>query len=301
MRVEITSSALLHGDWKRTLDECRDFAEKVQWQFGVQLHNTAPEEQLAALSRERIPLSVHSPFNQAHNWNLASFADLSGTFRSIAENLELYRKYGIDRTVFHAAVMSDLQPEAFGHGKSYWECMKPLWRAELSCGPESQFNRDFRSLPEFRERHMRLKENLARLRKEYPDFIIAVENDFPAYGSMNMAVDSLLELEHPFCLDTGHLWISSHFYHWDFQREVARAAASKQLVMCHFHASIYDDSYADEDWADGHQPLATPNAQMNLPAAARTLWRAGLEHWVLEIIHATVADLQTLHTWLHTS
>ena len=57
-RVDMTSTAFLKDDWKEKLAQCRKYCESIHWEFGVQLHNTAPAEQIKALAAEKIPLSA---------------------------------------------------------------------------------------------------------------------------------------------------------------------------------------------------------------------------------------------------
>ncbi len=297
MRLEMTSSAFLSGNWQERLNACRTFADSAGFEFGIQLHNTAPAEQIEALGKTGIVLSAHGPLNQRKNWNLAT-RKTAETFRAIDENIRLFERLKIDRIVFHGAMMSDECPDAFGHGKSYHEAMAPVFRPELALFEGQMYNSDFTNLPEFAGRMALLKENLEVLRIRYPGFLLCLENDFPAYGSAGMFFHDIGRLGHPLCLDTGHLWIAAHLMDRDFHAEIGTALRSGNVRMCHFHASVYDDSIPKNKWSDGHKKLSTPNPKMNLPRVAKKILRGGVDYFVLEIPEGSVEDLKTLHQWL---
>jgi len=297
MRLEMTSSAFLSGNWQECLKECRTFADSVGFEFGIQLHNTAPAEQIEALGKAGVPLSAHGPLNQKKNWNLAT-RKTAETFKAIEENIRLFERLKIDKVVFHGAHMCDESPDAFGHGKSYHEAMLPVFRPEFSMFEGYMYNSDFTGHPEFAGRLAILKENLDILRTRYPGFLICLENDFPAYGSAGMFFRDIGSLGHPLCLDTGHLWISTHLMDRDFQREIATALRSGNVRMCHFHASVYNDSIPKNKWSDGHKKLSTPNPKMELECVAKKILKGGVDYFVLEIPEGSAEDLKTLYGWL---
>lgn len=297
MRVEMSSRAFRGSNWEEKLKACRLQAEKYGWEFGVQLHNTTSEEQIWALAKTGVKLSAHAPLNQMKNWNLAA-DDAEETFREIGRNVLLLEKLKIESSVFHGAYMYDDCPEAFGHGKTYFECMSPFFQEALSIDGKSFLNRDFTSLPEFARRMENLKGNLERLRKEFPSVTFALENDFPAFGSCNMFFTDMVKLNHPLCLDTGHLWIATHLADRSFHEEGEIAGKSSLLVMSHFHGSLWNSSHPKTSWRDGHLPLSTPNEEMDLPGLAKILKKYDLPCFVLEIAHGTGEDVKLLHTFL---
>lgn len=297
MKIHFASTAFHDAGWRDKIARLRCRAEAFGWEFGVQLHNTAPAEVIEKLAAERVPLSVHGPLNQDRFWNLAR-KDPADSFAAMARNFEYFRTLGIREVVFHAALMCDFAPEAFGHGKSYQECMMPVYRPELARWPGLFFNRDFASEDEFIRRFQWQKEHIHRFREQFPDFLVCVENDFPAFTGMNMFFRDLVKLDSPLCLDTGHLWISTHQAGMDFQQEIEFASKSGLLRMCHFHSSRYTSAIPAGQWSDGHQRLTLNNPEMDLPRAFRTLVRGGLKLFVLEIADADVEELDILHRWL---
>lgn len=295
MKIHLTSGAFHGTDWREKLCRCRDCAEISGWEFGVQLHNTAPVDVIRNLVREKVPLSVHAPLNQDRFWNIAR-TNIKDTLAAVDRNFAEFDEMGIREVVFHSGLMSDVSPEAFGHGKSFVECMKPIFRPELA--RYRSFNRDFTDEPEYRQRMELQKANLELIRRRYPDFLICVENDYPAFTGMNMFFRDMIQLGSPLCLDTGHLWIAAHQAGIDFQQEVAFAAASGLLRMCHLHSSRYTSAVPADQWSDGHLKLTEVNPEMDLPRVFRTLADSGLDFFVLEIRDADVDDLQLLKQWM---
>lgn len=297
LHVEMGSGAFAGENGKRNLEECIETAGKLGFDFAVQLHNTASAEDIRSLRSAGVKLSAHAPLNSRWIWNFAA-EEVGYLFDSVRENVELFRSCGIHDSVFHGFVMTDKPVEAFGHGKSYQECMREIYREELMLHPGSIFNGDFFSTDEFFMRQKRLKDRLAVIRREYPDISFRVENDFPAFGSGDLFADQLVPLDNPLCLDTGHMWISCRFFNRDFHEECAKMLASGRVSMLHLHASIYDDSYPLEKWSDGHRPLSTPNV-MDLPRLVNNAIRAGMHYFVLEIPKGTADDLRVLSSWIH--
>ena len=298
MKIHFTSTAFHNADWREKLKRCRNCADSFGWDFGVQLHNTAPVQIIRNLAGEGIPLSVHGPLNQERFWNL-SRKEIGETLAAMDKNFEDFEKLGIHEVVFHGALMSDTAPEAFGHGKSYNQCMEPIYRPELARYPGKNYNRDFTSEPEFAVRYELLRKNMELVRARYPGFLICLENDYPAYGGMNMFFRDMIKLDTPLCLDTGHLWITTHQSGTDFLQEVKTAAGSGLLRMCHLHSSSYTSAIPADQWSDGHKRLTLDNPEMQLQQAFRTLACSGLEFFVLEISDADIEELQIMKQWLN--
>ena len=293
MRLELSSPAFRDPERRESiLSRSREMCAKCGVEFGVQLHNTCSFEEITFFTERGVPLSAHAPVEQPYNWNFAA-ADMTPVWKAVAENIAYLRSLGVSEMVFHGFFMTDAAIPAFGHGKSFWECMKTVLRPELMRWEGLMLNGDFTALPEYLERRDRVKANLAILRERYPDLTICVENDFPAVGEGDMVPKDLVYYDHPLCLDTGHLWIAARLFGLDFFTAANEMIASGQLKMMHLHASKYDDSYPDERWSDGHLTLALPNAEkMRLREIVRNAVDAGLRHIVLEIPAGTEEDVR---------
>ncbi len=297
LQVELTSTAFQGDDGDAKLEECRIFAEKCGWDFGVQLHNTVSVREIEHLAAHGVRLSAHGPLNALFNWNLAG-ESADAVFDSIAENVALYRKLGITLAVFHGFFMTDKPVPAFGHGRSYDACMSEIMRPELLRNPPCRFNGDYTNSPEFLERRGRVRERLAQLREWYPEITFCIENDFPAYGASNSLPETAAALKNPLCLDSSHLWMTCRLFDRDFHTEAQKFFDTGQVKMLHLHASKYDNSYPLEKWSDGHLPLTHPN-RMELPRFVAAAKRAGVGCIVLEIIKGSASNLRCLDRWLN--
>lgn len=294
--VEITSTAFKGENGKANLEACQEKAASLGFDFGVQLHNTASREEIEQLRRSGVALSAHAPLNCAFNWNLAA-ESVEKTFKSVEENVCLFREAGIRRSVFHGFFMTDKMVPAFGHGRSYDDCMNEIRRDEL-LRPGCRLNADFFETPEFQMRQERVRERIAEIAKRYSDICFCLETDFPAYGAGNVLPESLTALNCPICLDTGHLWCSCFLFQRDFYEAVDCLLESGRVEMLHFHASRWNDSIPVEKWGDGHLPLGYQPCAMDLSRVAGNSVKAGVRHIVLEIVQGSPADLLKLAEFL---
>ena len=94
MKIHFTSTAFHGEDRQEKLKRCRDCAESFGWEFGVQLHNTAPTWIIETLAKEGVPLSVHGPLNQDRFWNL-SRKEIGDTLAAMDRNFAVFEKLGI--------------------------------------------------------------------------------------------------------------------------------------------------------------------------------------------------------------
>ena len=281
---------------KALLESFRAKADELGVNMGVQLHNDENQETMDFLLENKVPMTGHSPLLEKYNWNFAA-EDISPLWQGIENNVRLFEKLGITRSCFHGFYMSDAMVEAFGHGKTYHECMKPLYREELSLFPDNCRNRDFTHLPEYIMRRERVKQNLHLLKERYPQIRWMIENDFPAYGAGSMFPEDMNHYDFPLCIDTGHLWCICRLLDLDFHAETEKFLKGGNVEMIHLHASICDFDTPKEKLHDGHRVLSTPNV-MDLPRFVRSCAKYGVRHFVLEIFDSTPEDLELLVRWL---
>lgn len=287
--LDFTSSPFINADGMENLAECRKTAEDHGFNFGVQIHNTATVAEIENLAAAGIKLSAHAPLAAQYSINLgAESFDIARQI--IDDNCKMFRKLGISQTVFHGFGMTDEAIPMFGLGGSYDECMKKVFRPELSLDGKTRICCDFTNTAEFKERQLRVKERLAYIRENYPDILWCLENDFPAYGSANMFPESSIFMDNPICLDSSHLWTAANIFDRDFHAETMKYLDSEQVKMVHIHASIYSDTVPKADWGDGHLPLSTPNAT-GLPRFVRACRDAKINHYVLEIPQGNSDDI----------
>ncbi|MFA6716331.1 MAG: hypothetical protein WCS27_13205 [Victivallaceae bacterium] len=279
--LDFTSSPFKKPGGMAELEKCRTAAEEYGFEFGVQLHNTAGAAEIEKLAAAGVKLSAHAPLVAEYAINLGAEA-FGPAKKLIDENCVKFREMGITRTVFHGFAMTDKAIPMFGGGRSYDECMRGIFRPELSLDGKSRICCDFTHGAEFMERQLRVKERLKYIRDNYSYILWCLENDFPAYGAANIFPENSIFLNHPVCLDSSHLWTSAYVFDRDFHAETIKYLESGLVEMAHVHASVYTDNVAKADWSDGHLPLNTRN-EMELPRFVRACRDAGVKHYVLEI------------------
>ncbi len=287
--LDFTSSPFGNADGMENLAACKEAAGEYGFKFWVQLHNTATIEEIENLASAGIKLSAHAPLVAKYSINLAE-KSFGLSKQIIDDNCKIFRKLGITQTVFHGFGMTDEAIPMFGPGGSYDDCMKKIFRPDLSLDGKSRICRDFTHTAEFKERQLRVKKRLAYIRENYPDILWCLENDFPAYGSANIFPESSIFIDNPICLDSSHLWAAAHIFNRDFHTETMKYLDSGRVKMVHIHASIYSDSVPKADWGDGHLPLNTPNAA-DLPRFVRVCRDAKVNHYVLEIPRGNSDDI----------
>ena len=297
IRVDLTSGAF-NGTQTEAQEKFQNLSRKgkeLGMTVGVQLHNSANSQQIENVLTFNCPISFHAPVGNPWNVNLAA-ADDTLAWSLIEDNARRMRLYGADMAVFHSFIMTDLPVQAFGHGKSYTECMKQIFRKELSPDGVDCHCSDFFQLPEYRERLERQNVRLEEVRKRYPDLTFCIETDFPAYGSGNIFAAEMTAMKHPICLDTSHLWCSCNILGHDYHTEIADFLRTGLVKMVHLHASVYTAETPHNVFWDGHLALSTPNT-MDLPRVVSACRRAGVRYFVLEINQVTEDDLILLNRW----
>ena len=288
--LDVTSSAFTGDAGHENLLECRKACEQHGLTFGIQLHNTATAEEIERIVGFGVPMSAHAPLLSEYAVNLAA-EDAGLSLTELQRNAEIMRRHKMNRAVFHGFMMTDLPVPAFGRGRSYDECLGLIFRGEMSIDGTSRICGDFLNTEEYAMRRELVKQRLEFIRREFPDLLFCIENDFPAYGSANLfAGDSAASFGHPVCLDACHLWAASFIYDRDFHHEALEFLDECDVQMVHLHASPFTRDMAKTEWGDGHQPLSIPNL-MDLPLFVRNCRNAGVKHFVLEIIRATPDDI----------
>lgn len=288
--IEYSSSAFFgKSDVKTVLAEAQEACREFGFRFGVQIHNAASREQVEEIASWGLPLSIHAPLLSEYLMNLAA-QDPWPAMESLEITVEWMRRLNASLAVFHGFIMTDAPILAFNQTRSYGQCMKRAFRRDLALeGTPTCLN--FFKLPEYRTRLDRLIERLARLRKSHSGLVFAIENDFPLYSAGLLLSDHAAELQHPMCLDTGHLWASAFIFDRDFHEEAQRFLDTGRVRLVHLHASTYTSDVPKIQWRDGHRPLATPN-QMDLPRFVAACRKAGVKHFTFEISEVSAQDIR---------
>ncbi len=289
INIDITTSLYREENRDEKLTAIVEACRKYGFTPGFQLHNSGDKDEIEWAASFGLPLTAHAPLMSPWQINLGT-KELGPAKESLKISAEIMRAYNIVYAVFHGFMMTDKPVPGFGRGVSYDEAMSNVYRPDLVL-PNSTNCCDFTGWDEYAERVAILKENLAWLRKEYPDLKFLIENDFPSYVGANLFSDTSVKLEHDGCLDSGHLWTSSFLYGRDFLTEAKNYVATGRIKMVHFHSSTFTDDILPEKWGDGHKPLDTPG-QIPMQEFLDICKAGGINHYVLEIRGITANDIE---------
>ena len=287
--LEITSTvAELDGGEKKLADfaaacSCCGFAPAVQ------LHNTVSEKAINKIIDCGLPMSAHAPVMGDYSLNLATEKHLDIIFDMFELNADFMRKYSVTRGVFHGFSMCDELIPRMRTQEDYKVTLRK------SCPPEllledTWLNTNYTHLNEYKTRRTILKNNLAELRKRFPDLLFCIENDMPVYGYSNMKLEQMRDLEHPICIDTGHLWAASLLLDFDFFEDLEYGLKNLDVRMVHLHNSFMTHSTPKTQIQDGHQRLIAPS-EMDWRAALVLMLKYQISDFVLEIGSADADDV----------
>lgn len=293
--LEITSSVVEHDGGEKILQKYAEACRQYGFTPGVQLHNTVSETAIAKIIGCGLPMSAHAPVVGDLSLNLATEKNLDSIFAAFEKNAIFMREYDIKMSVFHGFSMCDDLIPRMRSQRDYTETLR------RSCPPEllldnTWLNVDYTHLAEYRERRIVLKKNLAELRKRFNDVTFCIENDMPIYGYSNMRLKDMTDLEHPVCVDIGHLYSSALLFDFDFLEELEYGLRNLDVRMVHFHNSLMTSATPKKDIRDGHQRLVIPS-EMNWQQALKLFIKYNISNFVLEI---GTADADDVHTFANT-
>lgn len=289
--VEYTSVALNGNDWLTLIEEGKTACQRHGFEFGVQIHNTATEEQIEKIAALGLKMSFHAPIVSDCQINLAA-GDCQLSMDALENTAAFMRKYNVKKAVFHGFNMTDKTIPSFGRGRSYMEAFASIHRDELSLPGSSMCNNFFDS-EEYKMRQARVLERLAEIRRKYQDLTFLLENDFPCFGAGSIFAEHIAGMNNPICLDSSHLWASAFVFDRDFHDEARNFLKSGLVQMVHLHASPYTSDIPKEKWSDGHLPLNIKNS-MDLPRFIRLCAEYHATHFIFEINGVSKNDIDYL-------
>ncbi len=289
LTLEITSSVAEIDGGEKVLHDFADACRQYDFVPFVQLHNTVSEETVRKIIDCGLPMSAHAPVIGEYSLNLATEKNLDIIFGAFEKNAVFMRKYGIEKSVFHGFSMCDELIPRMRNQEDYRVALRK------SCPPEflledTWLNIDYTYLEEYEIRKNILKNNLAELRRRFPDLIFCIENDMPIYGYSNMRLSQMTDLEHPVCIDSGHLFAASLLFDFDFFEELECGLQNLEVKMVHLHNSLMTAKTPKTQIGDGHQRLVVPS-EMDWQRALKLFLKYNVDDFVLEIGSANAEDV----------
>ena len=100
----------------------------------------------------------------------------------------------------------------------------------------------------------------------------------------------MVELNHPVCIDIGHLFAASLLLDFDFFEDLEYGLQNLNVQMVHLHNSLMSKDVPKTQITDGHQRLITPSV-MNWQKALNLFLKYNIRNFVLEIGTANAQDV----------
>lgn len=287
--LEITSAVAESDGGERILTEFAETCRRCGFLPAVQLHNTVSENCIKKIADCGLPMSAHAPVVGDFSLNLATEKNLDVIWKAFDDNAEFMRRHDIAKSVFHGFSMCDELIPRMRSQADYRVTLRKSCRDEFLL-EDTWLNVDYTYMDEYKIRCEILKNNLAELRKRYPDLIFCIENDMPVYGYSNMKLSQMTCLNHPVCVDIGHLYSSSLLFDFDFFEDLEYGLQNLDVQMVHIHNSLMTADVPKRDLTDGHQKL-TVRSELDWQKALKLFLKYGISDFVLEIGSTDAEDV----------
>jgi len=275
--------------------EAQTFLQKNNIDFGVQLHNSATPELVEKLYKfvDTIKFTIHSPLLSDYFLNLA-YSDYDFIKNQCQHCIELLKKFRTNIFFFHGFFLTN---ELIKHNmQHYRRVMRESIPAKYSLENSFIMNPEIFDTPEFNDFENRFINNLSRLKIDFSDVILALENDFPGIGSGLQRPKEIKKHIDNLWLDLGHLWCSALLHNFDFYAVIDELIATKNICGVHINHNLSDNQTLKTKIIDTHSHIYTPCAQ-NLKPVIRKLINANIKLLTLEIVDGDILDIKTLVDW----
>jgi hypothetical protein len=296
LRIEYSTMCFNQSNYREKIISARDFVHKQGFQFGIQIHNSTDKQLFEKVLefKDELSISVHSPIFAKYFLNLAST-----DFQTIKESFDACTRYltdlGTDILFFHGFFMTD---KPIPHDmKNYRRTIR------AAIGDAYSLNNSFVMDPAifYTEDFLRYKEifrnNLQKVTAMFPDFTIALENDFPLIGGGLQRPCEIHQLIDNLWFDLGHFWCASLVHKFDFYQETDRILDEKNIVGYHLNHNLSGKDTAKDKIKDSHTHLYL-ESEMDLKPIVRKIFEKSSGIVVLEILDGNIHDLEVLFDWI---
>ncbi len=294
--LEYSSICFNPDNYQAKLDEARKWLADYPVRLGVQIHNSISADMLDRLKpyRNELPFTIHSPILSEHFINLC--LPEWDIIRQQAESCMTHlREFDTRLFFFHGFFLS---PRIMRQDMQHY---RKTIAAQIS--PQYSFNRSFIMNPEcfetdeYRAYKTQFRKNLEQLQSGFPDYEIALENDFVGIGSGFQRPQELLETPVALWFDLGHFWCASLLHRFDFYEMADELIHHKTIPGVHLNHNLMTRDHPWEGLMDSHTHLYTPS-QQNLKPLIRKMVKAKIERFTLEIVNGDIQDLKILVDWI---
>ncbi|HPG30987.1 MAG TPA: hypothetical protein PKY81_10280 [bacterium] len=294
--IEYSTMCFNEQNYLQKINEAKKFLESEGFDFGIQIHNSigaALYSKLAAI-KDDFSFTVHSPVFADYFFNLA-YPDFDALKKQCQNALKHLIFFNADLLFFHGFFMTG---KLIPHDMiNYRKTIKSHIPEKYRLNDSFIMNPEYFDSDEFENYKTIFKKNYAELQKQFPDFKIALENDFVGVGSGLQRPQEILELTDNLWFDAGHLWCSSLLHNFDFYEASYEIISKKNIVGVHLNHNLMDSSTEKIKIRDSHTHLYCKNSQ-NLKPVIKTLLNNGIQRYTLEIEDGDIEDVKILASWL---
>ncbi len=294
--IEYSTISFNEADYEKKIEDAIRFLEPTGHRFGIQIHNSITERFAEKLLQYKgtIPFTVHSPAAGDFFLNLAS-KNLHLIESEIDKAVKYLERFNTDIFFFHGFFTTD---NPISHNMAeYRKVMKESIGMNISLENSFSMNPAYFDSQEYSDYKKIFSANFRALQTRYPQYTIAMENDFIGIGSGLQRPKEILELFDKLWFDTGHFWCSSLLHGFDFYKEAYNLIDSLDIVGIHINHNLMTSNDPVTNLKDSHDHLYKHSAQ-DLRPIIRRLNKKGLDRWTLEIVDTDVEDLKILVNWL---
>ena len=294
--VEYSTMCFNEQNCLSKINEAKKFLEREGFNFGIQIHNSIEPNLYSKLAeiKDDFSFTVHSPVFADYFFNLA-YSDFDAINNQCNKALKHLIFFDTNLLFFHGLFMTGkpIPHDMINYRKTIMSNIPEKYRLNDSFIMDPKyFDSD-----DFEIYKIIFKNNYAELQKRFPDFKIALENDFVGVGSGLQRPKEILELTDDLWFDAGHLWCSSLLHNFDFYEASHEIISKKNIVGVHLNHNLMDSSTEKTKIRDSHTHLYFESRQ-NLKPLIKELQKKGLTSFTLEIEDGDIEDVKILLNWL---
>ncbi len=299
LKIELSSMALTKENFLSKIKNIKPFVEKHNFKFGVQIHNSIKKDFYELLVKELkdyVEFTVHSPLITKYLINLAASDFYNTTLNTAKEAVNYIKFFNIDIFFFHGFFMTE-EP-ILNDINNYRKIMMKYIPAKYRLNNSVIMNPEYFKTEEYFKFQNRVKENFNKLKKNYPEYKIALENDFIGVGSGLQTPQQIVNTVDSLWFDTGHLWCASILHKFDFYEGIDYIIKNNiKILGVHINHNLMTKNTPPEKLIDSHTHLYM-HSEQKLKSVVRKLRDYGVNIFTLEILDGDIKDVEILLSWL---
>jgi len=284
-------------NYKSKILEAKNFVERNGFEFGIQLHNSINKELFDKLFefKNEIKFSIHSPIFSKYFINLAS-NDYDFYTEIIKNSIKYLDIFNTKILFFHGFFMTE--SPILHDMKNYRKTMSNSVDKKYCLNDSFIMNPAYFQTEEYINYKSTFIKNYNRLKNDFCNYIVTLENDFVGIGSGLQRWQEIIELIDNLWFDLGHFWCASLVHDFDFYEKSFEIIEKKNIVGVHINHNIMTKRDKKEEIKDSHSHLYERSSQ-NLKPIIRKLFEKEISIFTLEILDGDLEDIKILLDWLN--